>query len=161
MVVLSQDEIRPQFEAKYSKKERMNPISGKPEPYQAFTDKYSRLIISASGIFFMVSFWVCTIPPHIRSVTGLVTKPHASSQVQCQVKCCCFCTSPWRHRSWWWSPLYLASSFTGWSPSAPSPRSAGPSSGIILRWRPRVRQSASTSASSCSSTWWVSAAPSF
>lgn len=32
----------------------MNPISGKPEPYQAFTDKYSRLIVSASGIFFMV-----------------------------------------------------------------------------------------------------------
>lgn len=58
---LSQDEIRPQFEAKYSKKERMNPISGKPEPYQAFTDKYSRLIISASGIFFMVSFWVWVI----------------------------------------------------------------------------------------------------
>ena len=50
-----QDEIRPQFEAKYSKKERMNPISGKPEPYQAFTDKYSRLVVSASGIFFMVS----------------------------------------------------------------------------------------------------------
>lgn len=53
-----QDEIRPQFEAKYSKKERMNPISGKPEPYQAFTDKYSRLMVSASGIFFMVGFWV-------------------------------------------------------------------------------------------------------
>lgn len=50
-----QDEIRPQFEAKYSKKERMNPISGKPEPYQAFTDKYSRLVVSVSGIFFMVS----------------------------------------------------------------------------------------------------------
>eukprot|EP00064_Thunnus_orientalis_P009062 superscaffoldBa00001127_g9085 len=49
-----EDEIRPQFEAKYSKKERMNPISGKPEPYQAFTDKYSRLIVSASGIFFMI-----------------------------------------------------------------------------------------------------------
>lgn len=32
----------------------MNPISGKPEPYQAFTDKCSRLIVSASGIFFMV-----------------------------------------------------------------------------------------------------------
>ena len=52
---LLQEDIRPQFEAKYSKKERMNPISGKPEPYQAFTDKYSRLIVSASGIFFMVS----------------------------------------------------------------------------------------------------------
>lgn len=49
-----QEEIRPQFEAKYSKKERMNPISGKPEPYQAFADKCSRLIVSASGIFFMV-----------------------------------------------------------------------------------------------------------
>ncbi|MEQ2188858.1 Anoctamin-4, partial [Goodea atripinnis] len=48
------DEIRPQFEAKYSKKERMNPISGKPEPYQAFTDKYSRLLVSSSGIFFMI-----------------------------------------------------------------------------------------------------------
>ncbi|KAG7268771.1 hypothetical protein CRUP_034255 [Coryphaenoides rupestris] len=49
-----EEEIRPQFEAKYSKKERMNPISGKPEPYQAFTDKYSRLVVSASGIFFML-----------------------------------------------------------------------------------------------------------
>ncbi|KAG7497294.1 anoctamin-4 isoform X1 [Solea senegalensis] len=49
-----EDEIRPQFEAKYSKKERMNPISGKPEPYQAFTDKYSRLVVSTSGIFFMI-----------------------------------------------------------------------------------------------------------
>ncbi|MGH0146717.1 UNVERIFIED_CONTAM: hypothetical protein FKN15_025989 [Acipenser sinensis] len=53
----SKEEIRPQFEAKYSKKERVNPISGKPEPYQAFTDKCSRLIVSASGIFFM-----CSIP---------------------------------------------------------------------------------------------------
>uniref|UniRef100_A0A669CM26 Anoctamin n=1 Tax=Oreochromis niloticus TaxID=8128 RepID=A0A669CM26_ORENI len=51
-----EEEIRPQFEAKYSKKERMNPISGKPEPYQAFSDKYSRLIVSTSGIFFMVIF---------------------------------------------------------------------------------------------------------
>ncbi|KAM4523202.1 anoctamin-4-like isoform 1-T1 [Fundulus diaphanus] len=49
-----EDEIRPQFEAKYSKKERMNPISGKPEPYQAFTEKYSRLLVSSSGIFFMI-----------------------------------------------------------------------------------------------------------
>ncbi|XP_036977167.1 anoctamin-4-like [Acanthopagrus latus] len=49
-----EEEIRPQFEAKYSKKERMNPISGKPEPYQAFTDKYSRLVVSTSGIFFMI-----------------------------------------------------------------------------------------------------------
>uniref|UniRef100_A0A8C5HSH9 Anoctamin n=1 Tax=Gouania willdenowi TaxID=441366 RepID=A0A8C5HSH9_GOUWI len=49
-----EDEIRPQFEVKYSKKERANPISGKPEPYQAFSDKYSRLIVSTSGIFFMI-----------------------------------------------------------------------------------------------------------
>ncbi|XP_075932197.1 anoctamin-4-like [Anarhichas minor] len=49
-----EDELRPQFEAKYSKKERTNPISGKAEPHQAFSDKYSRLIISASGIFFMI-----------------------------------------------------------------------------------------------------------
>ncbi|XP_078797817.1 anoctamin-4-like isoform X6 [Oryzias latipes] len=49
-----EDEIRPQFEAKYSNKERTNPISGKPEPYQAFTEKYSRLLVSASGIFFMI-----------------------------------------------------------------------------------------------------------
>ncbi|XP_029350776.1 anoctamin-4 isoform X3 [Echeneis naucrates] len=49
-----EDEVRPQFEAKYSNKERMNPISGKPEPYQAFSDKYSRLVVSASGIFFMI-----------------------------------------------------------------------------------------------------------
>uniref|UniRef100_A0A7N6F780 Anoctamin n=1 Tax=Anabas testudineus TaxID=64144 RepID=A0A7N6F780_ANATE len=54
LYLVFQDEIRPQFEAKYSKKERMNPISGKPEPYQAFTDKYSRLIVSTSGIFFMI-----------------------------------------------------------------------------------------------------------
>ncbi|XP_017287082.1 anoctamin-4 isoform X2 [Kryptolebias marmoratus] len=49
-----EDEIRPQFEAKYSKKERTNPISGKPEPHQDFSDKYSRLLVSASGIFFMI-----------------------------------------------------------------------------------------------------------
>ncbi|XP_043943716.1 anoctamin-4 isoform X3 [Protopterus annectens] len=49
-----EEEIRPQFEAKYSKKERINPISGKPEPYQAFADKCSRLVVSASGIFFMI-----------------------------------------------------------------------------------------------------------
>lgn len=54
--VVFKDEIRPQFEAKYSKKERTNPISGKPEPHQAFRDKYSRLVVSASGIFFMVSY---------------------------------------------------------------------------------------------------------
>ncbi|XP_044133326.1 anoctamin-4 [Bufo gargarizans] len=60
-----EEEIRPQFEAKYSKKERLNPISGKPEPYQAFTDKCSRLIVSASGIFFMI----CVV---IAAVFGIV-----------------------------------------------------------------------------------------
>ncbi|XP_068128907.1 anoctamin-4 isoform X2 [Hyperolius riggenbachi] len=60
-----EEEIRPQFEAKYSKKERLNPISGKPEPYQAFTDKCSRLVVSASGIFFMI----CVV---IAAVFGIV-----------------------------------------------------------------------------------------
>ncbi|XP_060101233.1 anoctamin-4 isoform X4 [Heteronotia binoei] len=60
-----EEEIRPQFEAKYSKKERMNPISGKPEPYQAFADKCSRIIVSASGIFFMI----CVV---IAAVFGIV-----------------------------------------------------------------------------------------
>uniref|UniRef100_A0A3Q3WL62 Anoctamin n=1 Tax=Mola mola TaxID=94237 RepID=A0A3Q3WL62_MOLML len=46
-----EEEIRPQFDAKYSE-EKVNPISGKP--YQAFTNKYSRLIVSASGISFML-----------------------------------------------------------------------------------------------------------
>ncbi|EPY74351.1 anoctamin-4 [Camelus ferus] len=63
--VYAKEEIRPQFEAKYSKKERMNPISGKPEPYQAFADKCSRLIVSASGIFFMI----CVV---IAAVFGIV-----------------------------------------------------------------------------------------
>ncbi|KAJ7329954.1 hypothetical protein JRQ81_016128 [Phrynocephalus forsythii] len=60
-----EEEIRPQFEAKYSKKERMNPISGKAEPYQAFADKCSRIIVSASGIFFMI----CVV---IAAVFGIV-----------------------------------------------------------------------------------------
>uniref|UniRef100_A0A8C4TFZ0 Anoctamin n=1 Tax=Erpetoichthys calabaricus TaxID=27687 RepID=A0A8C4TFZ0_ERPCA len=50
-----EEELRPQFEAKYSKMERVNPISGKPEPFQPFTDKLSRLMVSVSGIFFMIS----------------------------------------------------------------------------------------------------------
>ncbi|XP_063303296.1 anoctamin-4 isoform X1 [Pelobates fuscus] len=56
-----EEEIRPQFEAKYSKKERINPVSGKPEPYQAFTDKCSRLIVSASGIFFMICIVIAAV----------------------------------------------------------------------------------------------------
>ncbi|KAJ1182000.1 hypothetical protein NDU88_007198 [Pleurodeles waltl] len=50
-----EEELRPQFEAKYSKVERVNPISGKPEPFQPFSDKLSRLTVSVSGIFFMIS----------------------------------------------------------------------------------------------------------
>ncbi|CAB1331840.1 unnamed protein product [Coregonus sp. 'balchen'] len=48
-----EENLRPQFEAKYSRVERVNPISGKPEPFQPFTDKLSRLMVSVSGIFFM------------------------------------------------------------------------------------------------------------
>ncbi|XP_056382674.1 anoctamin-3 isoform X2 [Hyla sarda] len=50
-----EEELRPQFEAKYSKLERLNPITGKPEPFQPFSDKLSRLMVSVSGIFFMIS----------------------------------------------------------------------------------------------------------
>ncbi|XP_077452184.1 anoctamin-3 [Stigmatopora argus] len=50
-----EEELRPQFEAKYSRKERVNPISGKPEPFQPLSDKLSRLMVSVSGIFFMIS----------------------------------------------------------------------------------------------------------
>uniref|UniRef100_A0A8C7MCC6 Anoctamin n=1 Tax=Oncorhynchus kisutch TaxID=8019 RepID=A0A8C7MCC6_ONCKI len=50
-----EENLRPQFEAKYSRVERVNPISGKPEPFQPFTDKLSRLMVSVSGIFFMMS----------------------------------------------------------------------------------------------------------
>ncbi|XP_047675490.1 anoctamin-3 isoform X2 [Tachysurus fulvidraco] len=54
-VMVCSEELRPQFEAKYSRKERVNPISGKPEPFQPFSDKLSRLMVSVSGIFFMIS----------------------------------------------------------------------------------------------------------
>ncbi|CAF91212.1 unnamed protein product, partial [Tetraodon nigroviridis] len=50
-----EEELRPQFEAKYSRVERVNPISGKPEPFQPFSDKLSRLMVSVSGIFFVIS----------------------------------------------------------------------------------------------------------
>ncbi|XP_069019424.1 anoctamin-3 isoform X2 [Embiotoca jacksoni] len=50
-----EEELRPQFEAKYSRMEKVNPISGKPEPFQPFSDKLSRLMVSVSGIFFMIS----------------------------------------------------------------------------------------------------------
>lgn len=54
MCFSNKEELRPQFEAKYSRRERVNPISGKPEPFQPFSDKLSRLMVSVSGIFFMV-----------------------------------------------------------------------------------------------------------
>ncbi|XP_037109404.1 anoctamin-3 isoform X1 [Syngnathus acus] len=50
-----EEELRPQFEAKYSRVERVNPVSGKPEPFQPLSDKLSRLMVSVSGIFFMIS----------------------------------------------------------------------------------------------------------
>ncbi|KAJ8002509.1 hypothetical protein DPEC_G00159640 [Dallia pectoralis] len=50
-----EENLRPQFEAKYSHVERVNPISGKPEPFQPLSDKLSRLMVSVSGIFFMIS----------------------------------------------------------------------------------------------------------
>ncbi|KAJ8333947.1 hypothetical protein SKAU_G00412660 [Synaphobranchus kaupii] len=56
-----EEELRPQFEAKYSRVERVNPISGKPEPFQPFTDKLSRLMVSVSGIFFMMSLVVTAV----------------------------------------------------------------------------------------------------
>uniref|UniRef100_A0A3P8V4Y3 Anoctamin n=1 Tax=Cynoglossus semilaevis TaxID=244447 RepID=A0A3P8V4Y3_CYNSE len=54
-VCLQYLQIEPQFEAKYSRVERVNPISGRPEPFQPFSDKLSRLLVSVSGIFFMIS----------------------------------------------------------------------------------------------------------
>ncbi|XP_035274695.1 anoctamin-3 isoform X1 [Anguilla anguilla] len=56
-----EEELRPQFEAKYSRVERVNPISGRPEPFQPFSDKLSRLMVSVSGIFFMLSLVVTAV----------------------------------------------------------------------------------------------------
>ncbi|KAK6309381.1 hypothetical protein J4Q44_G00208440 [Coregonus suidteri] len=56
-----EENLRPQFEAKYSRVERVNPISGKPEPFQPFTDKLSRLMVSVSGIFFMISLMLTAV----------------------------------------------------------------------------------------------------
>ncbi|KAG9352686.1 hypothetical protein JZ751_021100, partial [Albula glossodonta] len=55
-----EEELRPQFEAKYSRVERVNPISGKPEPFQPFTDKLSRLMMSlvVTAVFAVVVFRV-------------------------------------------------------------------------------------------------------
>uniref|UniRef100_A0A8C6UPR1 Anoctamin n=1 Tax=Neogobius melanostomus TaxID=47308 RepID=A0A8C6UPR1_9GOBI len=56
-----EEELRPQFEAKYSQVERVNPISGKPEPFQPFPDKVSRLMLSVSGIFFMITLVLAAV----------------------------------------------------------------------------------------------------
>uniref|UniRef100_A0A3B4A9E7 Anoctamin n=1 Tax=Periophthalmus magnuspinnatus TaxID=409849 RepID=A0A3B4A9E7_9GOBI len=56
-----EEELRPQFEAKYSRVERVNPISGKPEPFQPLPDKVSRLMLSVSGIFFMISLVLAAV----------------------------------------------------------------------------------------------------
>ena len=63
MSAVHQDELRPQFAAKYSRVERVNPISGKPEPFQPLTDKLSRLMVSVSGIFFMVRALLVSMGP--------------------------------------------------------------------------------------------------
>uniref|UniRef100_A0AAV2KYC3 Anoctamin n=1 Tax=Knipowitschia caucasica TaxID=637954 RepID=A0AAV2KYC3_KNICA len=56
-----EEELRPQFEAKYSRVERVNPISGKPEPFQPLPDKVSRLMLSVSGIFFMITLVLAAV----------------------------------------------------------------------------------------------------
>ncbi|XP_025315585.3 anoctamin-3 isoform X4 [Canis lupus dingo] len=56
-----EETLRPQFEAKYYKMERVNPISGKPEPHQPSSDKITRLLVSISGIFFMISLVITAV----------------------------------------------------------------------------------------------------
>uniref|UniRef100_A0ABI7XIH8 Anoctamin n=1 Tax=Felis catus TaxID=9685 RepID=A0ABI7XIH8_FELCA len=56
-----EETLRPQFEAKYYKMERVNPISGKPEPHQPSSDKVTRLLVSISGIFFMISLVITAV----------------------------------------------------------------------------------------------------
>ncbi|KAB0348291.1 hypothetical protein FD754_013148 [Muntiacus muntjak] len=59
--IYAKETLRPQFEAKYYKMERVNPISGKPEPHQPSSDKVSRLLVSISGIFFMISLVITAV----------------------------------------------------------------------------------------------------
>ncbi|XP_036620646.1 anoctamin-3 [Trichosurus vulpecula] len=56
-----EENVRPQFERKYAQVERVNPITGKPEPYQPFMDKLLRLMISILGIFLMISLVLTTV----------------------------------------------------------------------------------------------------
>ncbi|GAB1286670.1 Anoctamin-3 [Apodemus speciosus] len=53
--------LRPQFEAKYYRMEVINPITGKPEPHQPSSDKVTRLLVSVSGIFFMISLVITAV----------------------------------------------------------------------------------------------------
>ncbi|ELK15991.1 Anoctamin-3 [Pteropus alecto] len=59
--IYAKETLRPQFEAKYYTMERVNPISGKPEPHQPSSDKVSRLLVSISGIFFMISLVITAV----------------------------------------------------------------------------------------------------
>ncbi|XP_015290452.3 anoctamin-3 isoform X1 [Macaca fascicularis] len=56
-----EETLRPQFEAKYYKMEIVNPITGKPEPHQPSSDKVTRLLVSVSGIFFMISLVITAV----------------------------------------------------------------------------------------------------
>ncbi|XP_040836223.1 anoctamin-3 isoform X1 [Ochotona curzoniae] len=56
-----EETLRPQFEAKYYKMEVINPITGKPEPHQPSSDKITRLLVSVSGIFFMISLVITAV----------------------------------------------------------------------------------------------------
>lgn len=56
-----EETLRPQFEAKYYKMEIVNPITGKPEPHQPSSDKITRLLVSVSGIFFMISLVITAV----------------------------------------------------------------------------------------------------
>ncbi|CAO2579570.1 Ano3, partial [Lemmus lemmus] len=56
-----EETLRPQFEAKYYRMEVINPITGKPEPHQPSSDKVTRLLVSVSGIFFMISLVITAV----------------------------------------------------------------------------------------------------
>uniref|UniRef100_A0A2K6ESW5 Anoctamin n=1 Tax=Propithecus coquereli TaxID=379532 RepID=A0A2K6ESW5_PROCO len=56
-----EETLRPQFETKYYKMEVINPITGKPEPHQPSSDKITRLLVSVSGIFFMISLVITAV----------------------------------------------------------------------------------------------------
>ncbi|KAH0516672.1 Anoctamin-3 [Microtus ochrogaster] len=59
--IYAKETLRPQFEAKYYRMEVINPITGKPEPHQPSSDKVTRLLVSVSGIFFMISLVITAV----------------------------------------------------------------------------------------------------